>query len=143
MSRFAIVLAVGAGWFVAATALCTWLVPVDAQGYYLVNHGRAEHHATRLAAISDLVLLGVLLIGLAVVVLARRARSPDRAVLAAVPLLLMAGLLPLVVTLGSRYPGHRWLAWLVLATIALGVLAPVLGPAAHGAWRAHRSGHRR
>lgn len=139
MSRFAIVLAVGAGWFVAATALCYWLVPADAHGYYLVNHGRAEHHATRLAAISDVVLVGAVLIGAAVLVLAGTRRSSARGVLVASPLLLMAGLLPLVVTLAARYPGHGWLSWLVLAVIALGVLAPVLGPTAHRTWRAHRA----
>jgi hypothetical protein len=139
MSRSAIVFAVGAGWFVAATALCYWIVPADAHGYYLVNHGRAEHHATRLAAIGDVVLVGVVLIAAAALVLIRTRRSPTRAVLVAAPLLLVAGLVPVVVTLASRYPGHGWSSWLVLAVIALGVLAPVLGPTAHRTWRTHRS----
>jgi hypothetical protein len=138
VSRSAIVLAVGCGWFAVALAACVWLVPSDAYGYYLINHGRAEHHPTRLAAVSDLVLVGVLLVGVAIVVLARTRRAPTGAVLAAAPLLLMAGLLPLIVTLGSRYPGHGWLSWLVPAAIALGVLAPTLGPAAHRRWRADR-----
>jgi hypothetical protein len=138
MSRFVVVLAVGAGWFVAAIALCAWAVPADISGYYLMNHGRAEHHATRLGAVGDLVLIGVLLIGSAVVVLATGRRSPARAVPGAAFLLLLAGLLPLVVTLSSRYPGQGWLSWVVLAVIALGVLAPLLGPAAHRLWRARR-----
>jgi hypothetical protein len=139
MNRFAvIVLAIGAGWVVVALALCAWVVPSDPSGYYLVNHGRAEHHATRLAAVGDLVLVGVLLAGAAAVVLARLRRSPTGAVLGAAPLLLLAGLLPLTVTLMSRYPGQAWLSWLVLAAVAVGVLAP-LGPLAHRLLRAQRS----
>jgi hypothetical protein len=138
-SRSAIVLAVGVGWFVVATVACAWLVPADADGFYLIDHGRAEHYASRVAAVGDLALVGVLLVGVAVVILVRSRRAPDRAVLGAAPLLLVAGLLPLVVTLASRHPGGAWSSWLVLSTVAVGVLAPVLGPTAHSAWRAHRS----
>jgi heme/copper-type cytochrome/quinol oxidase subunit 2 len=139
MNRFGVVLAVGVGWFVVAIALCAWLVPADAYGYYLVNHGRAEHHASRWGAVSDLALVGVVLIGVAVVILVGSRRAPTRAVLGAAPLLLLSGLLPLIVTLASRHPGQGWFSWLVLSAIALGVLAPVLGPAAHSTWRARRS----
>lgn len=139
MNRCVIVAAIGAAWVVVALAVCLWAVPSDPSGFYLVDHGRAEHHAGRLAAVGDLVLLAALLAGAALVVLARLRRSPVRAVLGAAPLLLMAGLLPLVVTLTSRYPGNAWLSGLLLGTIALGVLAPVVGPAAHRLRRTHRS----
>jgi peptidoglycan/LPS O-acetylase OafA/YrhL len=104
-----------------------------------VNHGRAEHHAGRLAAVGDLVLVAALLAGAALLVLARMRRSPVRAALGSAPLLLMAGLLPLIVTLTSRYPGNAWLSGLALGAIVVGVLVPAVGPAAHRLWRTRRS----
>ena len=138
VNRCVIAAVLGAAWVVVALAVCAWLVPSDPSGFYLVNHGRAEHHASRLAAVGELVLLAVLLAGAAFVVLARMRRSPVRAVLGAAPLLLIAGLLPLIVTLSSRYPGNAWLSGLLLVAIAVGVLGPVVGPAAHRLWLTRR-----
>jgi|tagenome__1003787_1003787.scaffolds.fasta_scaffold19881523_2 hypothetical protein len=141
MRRSGIVLAIGAAWTAAAIAVSAWSVPSDAAGYYLMDHGRPEHHATRFGAVGAFVVIGVLLVGVAAMILWGIRRAPGTAILCAAPPLLLAGLIPLSVTLMSRDPRGVWLPWLTLAGVALSVLA-VLGAVAHTIRRAYRAQRR-
>lgn len=122
-------LAAGLAWCAGTTVGSALLVPSDpAGGYYLIDHGRAEHFDTRWGAVGSVAVITALLVVLAGGLLAVRALPAGNGpktglLLAASLLLLLGGLIQVSVPLVAAQPGSGWTAWVVLAGAAVFVIA--------------------